>query len=118
MRNRPARACVWDPATKALYRGADLEHRVRVLEQVQVVRLLCQTGEIEREVQGHQRIDEELAVRRAGRELHVAELAFDRGGDGTVYDARTSRVASWPLATASRNAAPSGDERETEKAPR
>ncbi|KOU11639.1 hypothetical protein ADK87_00025 [Streptomyces sp. NRRL F-4711] len=71
--------------------GVHLAHQTGVLDPVQVPTAGGETRQAEVEVQGQQRVDEQLAAPSASGEPDVAELAPDGRRDGAVDDAGTLR---------------------------
>jgi len=62
-----------------------------VLDPVEVEHPARQPGQVEAEVDGHQRVHEQLAAAGAPGELDVAELPRHRRRDLSVHDARPLR---------------------------
>jgi hypothetical protein len=80
---------------------ADLGHGFGVAQIVEVEQAGGEGVELDGEVDGHERVDEELASGSAGRRVPIAEFSLDGRADLVVDDARpVSRVcrAAWALA--------------------
>src|SRR5215831_16152524 len=73
-----------DPVAESPDPGADIEDRFGVLQQVEVERLPRDRLQVEGEVDRHQRVDEQLALRGSLREGDVPELPFESCGDAPV----------------------------------